>query len=329
MEMPPGLSHHWSSYGNSTLELGAAATQGRSGSEFVVRFFLCAAVWVALNAVFQGAHLQRLRVVPPRPAAWEFVWQTYVARRHPAVVLHNLVKRHGPVMQFRAWSQDFLVLSSVAAVEEFYKLHDMEFGARPSSMGRLSITNTFNCLWFPPLATYWNHLHFVLDLTSSEPGIAWALEALGQHSEVVDRVCEELERNWRGELEEPDLAKLPYLQAVVKELFRLYPPCVVSFPHKASDREFGTRLFGFGVGTRTQVLINIYSLQRDPVMWGRNAEEFDPVRFVAHPEVGMHGHHFQLLPFGGGQRRCPGTKLTILRVQLGLARHFTKHLLER
>lgn len=78
-----------------------------------------------------------------------------------------------------------------------------------------------------------------------------------------------------------------------------------------------------------QVLINIYSLQRDPVMWGRNAEEFDPVRFVAHPEVGMHGHHFQLLPFGGGLRRCPGTKLAILRVQLGLARHFTKHLLER
>lgn len=92
------------------------------------------------------------------------------------------------------------------------------------------------------------------DLTSSEPGIAWALEALGQHSEVVDRLCEELERNWRGVLEEPDLAKLPYLQAVVKEIFRLYPPCVVSFPHKASDREFGTRLFGFGVGPRTQVL---------------------------------------------------------------------------
>lgn len=111
--------------------------------------------------------MQRLRSLAPRPAWWEFGLQKYVLRRNAAVVLHNLAKRYGPVMHVRAWSQDLLVLSSVAAVEEFYKLHDMEFGARPSSMGRVTLSHSFSSLCFPPLATYWKHLQLVLVSTVS------------------------------------------------------------------------------------------------------------------------------------------------------------------
>lgn len=119
--------------------------------------------------------------------------------------------------------------------------------------------------------------------------------------------------------DEPDIARLPYLQAVVKELFRLHPPCEFSFSHESSE-DYG-RLIGFEVAPRTQVLINIYALHRGPSVWA-NAEDFDPGRFIAHPEVDMQGHHFQLVPFDGGRRQCPSKKLAILYVQSGLAQYF-------
>jgi hypothetical protein len=356
----PELSVLWIEthrFGNSTL--GPEAISQASSVHFIARFFFSAIVWAVFNLVFQQVHLQMLRL-PPRPSAWEFMFQTYVLRRNPAVVLHNLVKRYGPVMHIRAWSQDLIVLSSVAAVEEFYKLHDMEFGARPSSMGRLTLSNTLRSFCFPPVATYWKHLHLVLvsltplfsfcgkimrfgdsrasvfqDMTTSEPfedgsarGFEWALEALHCHPKVVQHLCEELERNLEPNqpVREPAIAKLPYLQAVVKELFRLHPPCAVSFPHESPDEY--CRLFGFEVRPRTQVLVNIYAVQRDPVMWV-NPDDFDPVRFVARPEIEIQGQHFQLVPFGGGRRQCPGTKLAFQHVQLGLARYYFQRLVDK
>lgn len=157
-----GISpHRW---GNSTLETDVSGSQYPA---FAVRILVSVVVWAIFNLVFQGVRMQRLRSLAPRPAWWEFGLQKYVLRRNAAVVLHNLAKRYGPVMHVRAWSQDLLVLSSVAAVEEFYKLHDMEFGARPSSMGRVTLSHSFSSLCFPPLATYWKHLQLVLVSTVS------------------------------------------------------------------------------------------------------------------------------------------------------------------
>lgn len=157
----------------------------------------------------------------------------------------------------------------------------------------------------------------------STVGIEWALQVLRQHPKVMHHLREELMANLGMDhrVEETDIAELPYLQAVVKELFRLHPPSPFSFAHESSDDFY--QLFGFEVQPRTQVFVNIYALQRDPIMWV-NPDEFDPTRFVCRPEVDMGGQHYQLLPFGAGRRQCPGTKLATTFVQLGLAR-FLQH----
>jgi cytochrome P450 len=195
-------------------------------------------------------------------------------------------------------------------------------------MNRVTLSNSINSSCFPPLATYWKHLRFVLDMTTSTPfdkgticGFEWALEALHHHPSIKAGVCEEVERNLgsRSHIEDSDLAKLPYLQAVVKELFRLYPPCAFSFPHESSDEY--CHIFGYEVSPRTQVLINIYTIQRDHAVW-TNPDEFNPTRFINHAGIDMYGQHYQLLPFGGGRRQCPATKLAIRYVQSGLARYF-------
>ena len=157
----------------------------------------------------------------------------------------------------------------------------------------------------------------------STVGIEWALQVLHQHPKVMQHLREELMANLEmdHQVEETDIVKLPYLQAVVKELFRLHPPSPFSFAHESSD-DF-CQLFGFEVQPRTQVFVNIYALQRDPVMWV-NPDDFNPARFVCRPEVDMGGQHYQLLPFGAGRKQCPGTKLATTFVQLSLAR-FLQH----
>lgn len=187
------LSDYWAGsqlLGNSSFGPGVRVDSVSGSQYFVVEFFLSAIVFTVFNLVFQRLHEPSL--IPPRLSAWNFLCQTHVLRRNPTVVLHNLVKRYGPVTHVKLWSQDLLVLSSVAAVEEFYKLHDMEFGDRPSSMNRVTLSNSINSSCFPPLATYWKHLRFVLDMTTSTPfdkgticGFEWALEALHHHPSIV------------------------------------------------------------------------------------------------------------------------------------------------
>ncbi|KAL0325548.1 UNVERIFIED_CONTAM: cytochrome [Sesamum radiatum] len=55
------------------------------------------------------------------------------------------------------------------------------------------------------------------------------------------------------------------------------------------------------------ILINIWAIGRDPSIWP-NPHSFEPERFL-NSEVDTKGHDFELIPFGGGRRICPGVPL--------------------
>ncbi|KAL6552408.1 Flavonoid-6-hydroxylase [Orobanche hederae] len=55
-----------------------------------------------------------------------------------------------------------------------------------------------------------------------------------------------------------------------------------------------------------RLIVNIWKLQRDPRVWA-DPLEFRPERFLtSHKDFDVRGRHFELLPFGGGRRICPG-----------------------
>lgn len=119
-----------------------------------------------------------------------------------------------------------------------------------------------------------------------------------------------------GEFQESDIPRLPYLQAVVKETFRLHPAAPLLIPRKASS---DIQINGYIIPKNAQVLVNAWASGRDPSIW-TNAEEFVPERFLQENDhVDYRGQDFELIPFGAGRRICPGLPLAHRMVHLMLA----------
>lgn len=115
-------------------------------------------------------------------------------------------------------------------------------------------------------------------------------------------------------VEESDIPRLTYLQAIVKETFRLHPVAPLLLPRKAeADAEIG----GFIIPKNAQILVNVWAIGRDPSEWD-DPNSFMPERFLG-SEVDVRGRNFELTPFGAGRRICPGLPLAmrILHVMLG------------
>ncbi|CAI8599868.1 unnamed protein product [Vicia faba] len=156
---------------------------------------------------------------------------------------------------------------------------------------------------------------FVAGTDTSTYTLEWAMAELMHSPEVMSKVQNELEQVvGKGiPVEETDIAKLPYMQAVIKETFRVHPPVPLLLPRKAeTDVEIGDYI----IPKDAQVLVNAWVIGRDPSKW-ENPNAFVPERFF-NSEIDFKGHHFELIPFGSGRRICPGLPLAIRMLPLML-----------
>ncbi|GMQ10221.1 hypothetical protein CsSME_00053307 [Camellia sinensis var. sinensis] len=67
----------------------------------------------------------------------------------------------------------------------------------------------------------------------------------------------------------------------------------------------------------TQVIVNAWAIARDPLSW-EDPEEFRPERFL-NSSIDFKGHNFEFIPFGAGQRGCPGILFAMNVDELALA----------
>lgn len=67
--------------------------------------------------------------------------------------------------------------------------------------------------------------------------IEWAMSLLLNHPKVLDKARVELDKivGKNRLVDEPDLSKLPYLQNIIDETHRLFPPAPLLVPHESSD----------------------------------------------------------------------------------------------
>nr|GLL48220.1 isoflavone 2'-hydroxylase-like [Ipomoea trifida] len=149
---------------------------------------------------------------------------------------------------------------------------------------------------------------------TSSGTLEWGLSLLLNHPQILKKVQREIDERVGHErlLEESDLANLPYLNCIIKETMRIYPVGPLLIPHESSEE---CTVAGYRVPAGTMLMINVYSIQRDPKNWD-DPEKFRPERFQGLEGVMRDG--YKMMPFGSGRRSCPGEGLALRMVGLSL-----------
>ncbi|XP_026400228.1 cytochrome P450 71A9-like [Papaver somniferum] len=157
---------------------------------------------------------------------------------------------------------------------------------------------------------------FVAGTDTSAATLVWTMTELIRNPTVMQRAQEEVRSltGLKDMVDESDLHKLSYTKLVIKEAFRLHPPAPLLVPRETREK---CTINGYDIPIKTSVLINAKAISTDPEYW-RNPYEFYPERFL-NSNIDYKGQDFELLPFGGGRRGCPGISFSVVLVELVLA----------
>ncbi|KAJ6737108.1 CYTOCHROME P450 78A7-RELATED [Salix viminalis] len=121
----------------------------------------------------------------------------------------------------------------------------------------------------------------------------WVMAEVVLHPEVQEKLHSELDMAAKdGSLADADVAKLPYLQAVLSN--------------------------GMVIPANTTAMVNMWAITHDPHVW-EDPLEFKPARFIE-ADVDVRGNDLRLAPFGAGRRVCPGKNLGLVTVTLWVAK---------
>ena len=112
-----------------------------------------------------------------------------------------------------------------------------------------------------------------------------------------------------------DLKRLVYLDGVVNETLRLYPPAVISARKVAKDFEFDGRRIKRG----TMLVFSPYVTHRLPELW-TDPLAFRPGRWDPADPGYRKRRTDEFLPFSAGPHRCIGAELATTELTVMLAR---------
>ncbi|WP_436924566.1 cytochrome P450 [Halosimplex amylolyticum] len=145
---------------------------------------------------------------------------------------------------------------------------------------------------------------------------------LAQHPTVEDRLLAELDEHLGGEPPTvEDVRDLPYLEKVVKESMRLYPP-VPAIVREAAGRD---EIAGYTIPEGSTLSINQWTVHRDPDLYD-DPMAFRPDRWTDEMEQSL--PRLAYFPFSAGPRRCVGDRFAMLEAKVVLATLLQRYHLE-
>ncbi|KAF8955779.1 cytochrome P450 [Flammula alnicola] len=172
-----------------------------------------------------------------------------------------------------------------------------------------------------------------MDTTSS--ALTRLLYLLAMHQDVQDKLRKEIKEAKEaegGDLPYDKLVSLPYLDAICRETLRLY---VLSFPFPDSNEQAlqdivlplsnsikgvdGQEIHEIFIRKSTNVIVGIMASNRNPELWGPDALEWKPERWLESlPDTLIRAHlpgiYSHLMTFIGGSRACIGFKFSQLEM---------------
>lgn len=160
------------------------------------------------------------------------------------------------------------------------------------------------------------------DTTSS--GLSWTLYCLGKYPDIQRKLRAEIDT-----ISDDDdnclvekIKALKYLEYVIKEAIRLYPPVPMIGRKLMRDTIIEGHTFPAGM----EFFVHMFALHTNPAYWD-DPFEFQPERFSE--ERSCKRHPFCYVPFSAGPRNCIGQKFAMLEEKIVLfliIRNFELHL---
>ncbi|XP_032871502.1 25-hydroxyvitamin D-1 alpha hydroxylase, mitochondrial isoform X3 [Amblyraja radiata] len=148
--------------------------------------------------------------------------------------------------------------------------------------------------------------------------MSWSLYELARHPDIQAALHREI-RETVGDKPIPsaaDVAKIPLLKAVVKEILRLYP-VIPGNARVIPDKDI--QIGEYIIPQNTLITLCHYATSRDKEVFP-NPDSFQPMRWLHKDE---NFHPYASIPFGFGKRSCIGRRIAELEVYLALARILT------
>lgn len=143
--------------------------------------------------------------------------------------------------------------------------------------------------------------------------LTWAFYLLSKTADAEGTLHEEIDRVLDGHLPTmADLPRLPYVERVVAEALRLYPPAWIIGRRAIADYTLGDYI----APARSIIFMSPWVTHRD-ARWYPEPERFNPDRWT--PEFKAALPQFAYLPFGGGSRKCIGDQFALMEAALVLA----------
>lgn len=163
------------------------------------------------------------------------------------------------------------------------------------------------------------------DTTSA--GSSFALCMMGIHKDIQERVFAEQKAifgdNMQRDCTFADTMEMKYLERVILETLRMYPPVPLIARRLDHDVKLVSGPYTVPKGTTCVVLQ--YCVHRRPDIY-ENPTKFDPDNFL--PERAAKRHYYSFIPFSAGPRSCVGRKYAMLKLKVLLStivRNFIIH----
>ncbi|KAH1021970.1 hypothetical protein HUJ04_011450 [Dendroctonus ponderosae] len=149
-------------------------------------------------------------------------------------------------------------------------------------------------------------------------GSSFVLSMLGVHQDVQEKCVAELKEIFQDDWTRPitffDTLQMKYLERVIMETLRLYPPVPIISRKINEDVQLVTCDLTIPAGST--ILISQFATHKHPKYW-ENPDVFNPDNFL--PEKCQDRHYYAYFPFSAGPRSCVGRKYAMLKLKVILA----------
>ncbi|CAG2103492.1 unnamed protein product, partial [Medioppia subpectinata] len=154
---------------------------------------------------------------------------------------------------------------------------------------------------------------FIAGYDTTSATLSFCIYELALNAVIQDRLYDEVMAavDADGEIGYDELLKMPYLDAILSETGRKYPP--VATVERQAVAEYQLADTGITLPAGQEIEIPVYAVHHNPDYYP-DPETFNPDRFM--PDNRHNIQPYTYLPFGAGPRNCLGMRVALMKAKL-------------